>query len=609
MKRSIALLLVLLMVLALAPGAEAAMPKLTAADVLPLADVPNRYQPMSSEALGYGCWIVPEFETYGKAAVIGDLMEIRGRVCAEALTDDAIVGLMIFEGTYDDITEDSVPVVTQAYYAVGGHGSYTEAFDWKTAGFSAGDYTAYFFIMDEEENVVFASVADLYLSEKEIPVTGIDIYVYELDDTPDEIALPQDGAFSYGVIYEPYHTTSSRDYQILGGDGLSYGGSEKPDGAVLVWVRGVDGAATLTITYDGAVWAGAEPPQDTLRVVIRDESEMAVFANDYIRSCNGAWAEVPIHAPVGTECMIYNGNPYQVEIKIENNTLYARGLCHGEGELSVVSGNAIDRIEIRSGDHSCREESKVPTCTEDGYVRQICEYCGALAAETVKPAEGHKPEDVEVVEQPTATKDGVGTGHCSRCDQDVEVVISRIFIDTKPGKFYSEALDYCYANGIINGMSENTFGPDHELNRGQLVTMLHRLAGSPAVEGESPFTDVHAGAYYADAVIWANRNGIVMGYDDGTFRPDEVIIREQIVTMLHRYVVMLEKDNGARDDLSAFTDLDMLHSYALEPMQWAVANGVVNGMSETVLGPRGYATRAQTVTMLHRIIIGILEAE
>ena len=99
MKKLIALLLVLLMVLALAPGAEAAMPKLTAADVLPLADAPNRYQPMSSEALGYGCWIVPEFETYGKAAVIGDLMEIRARVCAEALTDDAIVGLMIFEGT------------------------------------------------------------------------------------------------------------------------------------------------------------------------------------------------------------------------------------------------------------------------------------------------------------------------------------------------------------------------------------------------------------------------------------------------------------------------------------------------------------------------------
>ena len=136
--------------------------------------------------------------------------------------------------------------------------------------------------------------------------------------------------------------------------------------------------------------------------------------------------------------------------------------------------------------------------------------------------------------------------------------------------------------------------------------MLYRHAGSPVVEGECTFADVPAGQFYTEAVMWASANGIVNGYEDGSFRPGDVITREQIVTMLYRYVVSLGKDNGERNDLSAFEDLDMLRAYALEPMQWAVANGVINGLSETTLGAQESANRAQTVTILYRIITGTL---
>lgn len=611
MKRSIAFLMALVMVLTLIPAANAAtgMPKLEipTADVLELTGTPDRYE-LQSAALGKGCWIVPSFETFGLAAVIGDTMEISTRVCAAAVTDQGVIGMMIYKGTYDQITDSSKPVATVAEYAIGGHDGYRNVFEWNTKGCSAGDYTALFFVMDESGAILSASSADLYLSKKAIPMTGVEIYIYELDDTPDEIVLLRDGGFSYGVIYEPYHTTATREYIHNSTGGLTHTGSNKPDGASLFKVEHVNGSATLSViaSDDTTDAAEGEAFQDTVNIVIGDAGTMASFDKDQVRSCVGSWVEVPVTVPAGKECMVVNGNPYLIELKIENQTLYARGLCEGIGEVSITTGNAIDRIEIGSGNHICQTQRQSAGCTEEGYEREICEYCGTLVSQTVKPAYGHKLKEVTVVTEPRATKDGVSVGRCTRCLQDVETVIPRIFSDTQPDWFYSDPLDYCYENGIINGLSADTFGPTATLNRAQLVTMLYRHAGSPEVEQGTAFTDVPEGQFYSAPVAWASANGIVNGYEDGSFRPAAVITREQIVTMLHRYVVSLGRDNGERDDLSAFEDLDMLHEYAREPMQWAVANGVINGMSETVLGPQQSANRAQTVTILYRIITGIL---
>ena len=248
-----------------------------------------------------------------------------------------------------------------------------------------------------------------------------------------------------------------------------------------------------------------------------------------------------------------------------------------------------------------------PTCTEEGYHKNYCLFCGDIAAYEVYPAKGHNygTEGTTVIMEPTATKDGLMVGNCFLCGE-VEEIIPRVFTDTQPDWFYSDALDYCYEKGIISGMTATTFGPTGTLNRAQLVTMLHRHAGSPAVEGENTFTDVPAESFYTAAVIWASENGIVYGYEDGSFRPGNSITRQELVTMLHRYMVRLDKDSGERSDLAAFEDLDQLMGYAEDAMQWAVANGVISGISATQLGPRQSANRAQTVTILHRIITGIL---
>lgn len=618
MKRSIALALVLVMVLAMVPGANAAtqMPRLEieTKDVLELTTAPDRYETMSGETLVEGCWIVPRFEVYGQARVIGDRMTLETRICDESLTSEGYCGVQIYKGTYDKLTESSEPVYAYAEHLIGGHPSYTNTFYWQTEGCSAGDYTAIFFLADDDENVVMASAADLFLSKKEIPITGIDLYVYELDDTPDVIYCADNGAFSVGVVFEPYHTTVYRWDTERDFEGLTNGGSDKPDYASRFKIYEADEDAPF-VSVDYIDYGVSPDPMftDRIDVVVRDRSELVQFSRDTAASCDGQVVKVDVTAPEGiSEVQVRNMNPYTVEIvKIEGNSIYLRGLLKGEGEIVVCYENMWDWLEVYCGPHYYRQEYEQPTCTEEGYEQERCRHCDDIINRVVKPARGHAygTAGTRVVIANTATKDGLETGYCSRCRADVETVIPRIFSDTEPDRFYSDALDYCYENGIINGLSADTFGPGATLNRAQLVTMLYRHAGSPAVEQGSAFTDVAEGTFYTAPVAWASANGIVNGYSDGTFRPADAITREQIVTMIYRYVAMLGKDNGARDDLSAFTDLDMLRAYAEEPMRWAVANGVINGLSETLLGPQESANRAQTATILCRVITGILEAE
>lgn len=215
------------------------------------------------------------------------------------------------------------------------------------------------------------------------------------------------------------------------------------------------------------------------------------------------------------------------------------------------------------------------------------------------------PDRLEVLQAPTATKDGWGRGKCLYCGETVETTISRIFTDTSSQTYYSDAVDDCYARGVIKGITEHQFGPNQNLTRGMLVTMLYRYAGSPEMTGETSFSDVREGRYFYQAVIWAEKNQIANGYPDGTFQPNQNITREQMVTMLFRYVQSQDGDNGLRDDLAAFEDRDKVSNFAKAPMEWAVANRVVNGMTATTLAPKGQATRAQTATVLYRTLANL----
>lgn len=171
------------------------------------------------------------------------------------------------------------------------------------------------------------------------------------------------------------------------------------------------------------------------------------------------------------------------------------------------------------------------------------------------------------------------------------------FADVAKGSWYYEGVRYAYENGLMSGTGEGTFSPDLPTSRGMLVTILYRLAGSPAA-GSASFTDVAKGQWYADGVAWASANGVVSGYPDGSFRPNDTITREQMAAILYQYARIQGKLDDSRADLSIFSDLDSLSAYAKEPMSWAVAQGLFSGVSADTLAPGGSTTRAQAAVIL-----------
>ena len=172
------------------------------------------------------------------------------------------------------------------------------------------------------------------------------------------------------------------------------------------------------------------------------------------------------------------------------------------------------------------------------------------------------------------------------------------FADVAEGAWYADAVRYVYEKGLMTGTGDGAFSPDQNLTRGMLVTMLYRLAGQPAQSGTgAPFTDVAADAWYADGVNWAAANGVAGGYGGGVFGPGDPITREQLVTMLCRYVQSQGGDVTAGGDLSAYRDGEAVSDYARSAMEWACGQGLIQG-SSGALNPQGTATRAEVAQLM-----------
>lgn len=174
------------------------------------------------------------------------------------------------------------------------------------------------------------------------------------------------------------------------------------------------------------------------------------------------------------------------------------------------------------------------------------------------------------------------------------------FTDVASGDWYAQAVAYVYRQGLMSGTAQDRFSPDLTTSRAMIVTILHRLAGSPAVTGGSAFTDVAGSDWYAGGVAWASANGIVTGYGDGRFGPNDPITREQLAAILHRYAGFAGQSTAGRADLSGYTDAGQVSAYAADAMGWAVDRGLITGVSAHTLAPGGSATRAQAAAILMR---------
>lgn len=173
------------------------------------------------------------------------------------------------------------------------------------------------------------------------------------------------------------------------------------------------------------------------------------------------------------------------------------------------------------------------------------------------------------------------------------------FNDVSANDWFASAVDYVTGKGMMNGTAANTFSPKANTTRGMVVTVLYRLENQPSTSAAS-FTDVASGAYYANAVAWANANGIVSGYGSGKFGPNDKVTREQLAAILYRYAQYKKYDVSGANSLDGYTDAQSVSSYAVPALQWANAAGIVTGKSGSKLDPKGNATRAEVAAMLMR---------
>ena len=241
---------------------------------------------------------------------------------------------------------------------------------------------------------------------------------------------------------------------------------------------------------------------------------------------------------------------------------------------------------------------------------------------TVSPDEAYKLDDLSVTaggKEVALTAGGDGTYSFAMPSADVKISatfaedpdwtepeepatdVSDIFLDIAANAWYKDAVQYAYAGGLMTGVSANEFAPEATTTRAMIVSMLARLEGVESAESAG-FTDVAADDWYATAVNWAAASGITSGTGDGNFSPNTAITREQLAAILMNYAQYKGQDVSARAMLDTYSDATAISSWANDVMSWAVAEGLISGVTADTLQPQGAATRAQVAAILQRFL-------
>lgn len=301
------------------------------------------------------------------------------------------------------------------------------------------------------------------------------------------------------------------------------------------------------------------------------------------------------------------GHDYEETVHAPTCTAYG----YTEHVCKTCGHAYISDIQNALGHSYVLVNAKEATCTEAGYTGdEVCAVCGDVKTkgEVIEPL-GHSFGQWTVILEAGCFTDGIRERVCTVCGHTERETIpanaqhcpSADFTDLKPEAWYHEAVDFVLTSGYMTGMGNGLFAPDQKVTRGQLVTILYRMASSPEVTGEMPFTDVAEGQYYYSAVLWAAQNGIATGMGGGSFAPNAPLTREQLVTFLARYAKSLGVDVSPSGSLTDFTDASQVSPYAADAMVWAIGSGLITGMGNNTLAPKGTATRAQAAQVIQRL--------
>ena len=283
--------------------------------------------------------------------------------------------------------------------------------------------------------------------------------------------------------------------------------------------------------------------------------------------------------------------------------------CEKDGytnHVCSVCGDSYVADYVDAVGHDCETETVPATCLGYGFVRKSCKHCDYSVITEITAPLGHDYQ--AVVTAPTLDEGGYTTHTCSRCgdsyvDSETPALGHKCAAYTDiPTDWAKEGICFVIENGLMVGTTSTTFAPKDTLTRAMLVTVLYRMAGSPAVDAPSGFTDVADGQWYSDAIAWAAANGIVNGVGGNKFAPSEPVTREQLAAIFFRYA---KAEAPEADVLSGYPDAEAISTYARDAMAWAVSTGLVTGSKEadgTYLAPQGLAAREQAAAILMRYV-------
>lgn len=191
-------------------------------------------------------------------------------------------------------------------------------------------------------------------------------------------------------------------------------------------------------------------------------------------------------------------------------------------------------------------------------------------------------------------------GNADRTEVAISTEVAFLpFKDVSEQDWFYGAVQFIYNAGMMKGTAVHTFSPHRTTTRGMIVTIIHRLEGTPSAPSHG-FTDITAGQWYTEAIDWAAANGIVTGYIGGNFGPNDPITREQMAAILYRYAKYKGQNVSKLGSLTPFPDQDKVASYAREPMRWAIGAGLIKGLTTGELAPNNNTTRAQAATIFER---------
>ena len=392
-----------------------------------------------------------------------------------------------------------------------------------------------------------------------------------------------------------------------------------------------DFTGTLMLKIDGISDAANSTAKDVTSVfllVSRDEEPPVLTLSDpifYADRDSGKYT-VTGTADAGSQILYGNGEStyagndgsFTIDGTLESGNVAILSLSAQDGagntstpQQAMVVRQAETPSAPSGGSYVPAYPVETPDKTENGTITVSPKNAagGTTVTVTVKPNDGYVLETLTVTDKNgdelKLTDKGNGKYTFTMPGSKVEVKatfmednsVLNFFYDVPNDAFFYEAVKWAVKSGVTNGLTETMFGPYEPCTRAQIITFLWRAAGSPEPKTAVSFADVPAGSYYAKAVAWAIENGITNGLTETTFAPDATCTRGQGVTFLYRAL------KGSAGGGANFTDVKSDTFYA-DAVNWAVANNVTNGTSDTTFSPDDNCTRGQIVTFLYRAYQG-----